>query len=129
MLASTPATTALMVSARHRTGQAPPTGMDNRALVPAESTGPIGEPLAMTLRFAVTTTVGSTTSVPGLGCLTTQERNCAVAVAEGMTNRQVATALCISPKTVEYHLSKIYAKLGITSRCHLTRIVTTAQLV
>ena len=66
--------------------------------------------------------------MPDLAYMTLQERNCAYAVAEGMTNRQVAKALFVSPKTVEYHLSKVYAKLGITSRCHLIRIVTTAQL-
>ncbi|HEY1972155.1 MAG TPA: helix-turn-helix transcriptional regulator, partial [Pseudonocardia sp.] len=64
---------------------------------------------------------------PSLAALSAQEHNCAVAIAEGKSNRQVATALFISPKTVEYHLSKIYAKLGINSRTQLTRIVLTAQ--
>jgi DNA-binding NarL/FixJ family response regulator len=44
-------------------------------------------------------------------------------VAEGMTNREAAAALLLSPKTVEYHLSKAYTKLGITSRTQLARVL------
>ncbi len=48
--------------------------------------------------------------------LTPQELQVALAVAEGATNKEAATALLISPKTVEYHLGKIYEKLGVRSR-------------
>ncbi|HEY1972156.1 MAG TPA: LuxR family transcriptional regulator [Pseudonocardia sp.] len=68
-----------------------------------------------------------TRSGPDLGLLTAQEMHCALVVAQGMTNREAATALFVSQKTIEYHLSKIYAKLGITSRSQLTRIITSAQ--
>jgi DNA-binding NarL/FixJ family response regulator len=39
--------------------------------------------------------------------------------ASGMTNRNIAAAMYISPKTVESNLSRIYAKLGIRSRAEL----------
>jgi len=40
-------------------------------------------------------------------------------LAEGKTTREVAAALFLSPKTVEYHLRKVYTKLGIRSRTEL----------
>ena len=40
-----------------------------------------------------------------------------------MTNRDVAAALFISPKTVEANLSRIYRKLGIKSRAALGRLM------
>lgn len=43
-------------------------------------------------------------------------------VTQGLTNREVAAALFLSPKTVEGHLSRIYAKLGVRSRVDLARI-------
>jgi DNA-binding NarL/FixJ family response regulator len=39
----------------------------------------------------------------------------------GMTNRNIAAAMYISPKTVESNLARIYAKLGIHSRAELGR--------
>jgi DNA-binding CsgD family transcriptional regulator len=55
--------------------------------------------------------------------LSPQEMHCALAAAEGHSNRDIAAAMFISPKTVEYHLRKAYTKLGITSRTQLNRIV------
>ena len=40
-------------------------------------------------------------------------------MATGRTNRQVADELLLSTKTVEVHLTRIYAKLGISSRSQL----------
>jgi DNA-binding CsgD family transcriptional regulator len=51
--------------------------------------------------------------------LTPQESAVARLVASGLTNQQVARELIVSVKTVEYHLSHVYTKLGVTSRVHL----------
>ena len=51
--------------------------------------------------------------------LTRQELQIALKVAEGATNREVASALFLSPKTVEAHLSHIYGKLAVRSRTEL----------
>jgi len=51
--------------------------------------------------------------------LTGQELEIATLVAEGATNREVAAALFLSPKTVEFHLTKVYAKVGVRSRTEL----------
>lgn len=48
--------------------------------------------------------------------LTPTEQTVAHLVAQGLTNREAATRLYVSPKTVDYHLGNIYAKLGISSR-------------
>jgi DNA-binding CsgD family transcriptional regulator len=51
--------------------------------------------------------------------LTPQELQIAALVAEGNTNRDVAATLFLSPKTVEFHLTRIYRKLGVRSRSAL----------
>jgi ATP/maltotriose-dependent transcriptional regulator MalT len=53
--------------------------------------------------------------------LTPQELQIVRLVSEGLSNRQVAEQLFLSPRTVEYHLYKVYPKLGIGSRADLIR--------
>jgi DNA-binding CsgD family transcriptional regulator len=53
--------------------------------------------------------------------LTPAEQRVAALVAQGRTNREVAAALFLGERTVETHLSHIYAKLGVRSRTELTR--------
>ena len=54
--------------------------------------------------------------------LTPAERRVAALVAEGRTNREVAAALVLGERTVETHLTHIYAKLGVRSRTELARV-------
>jgi DNA-binding CsgD family transcriptional regulator len=51
-----------------------------------------------------------------LADLTAQESHVADLAREGMTNPEIATQMFISPRTVEWHLSNVFGKLGITSR-------------
>ena len=62
----------------------------------------------------------STVSSP-LG-LTGREEDVAGLVARGYTNKEVGAELFLTTKAVEYHLSNIYAKLGVTSRQELRRL-------
>ncbi|HVY97440.1 MAG TPA: helix-turn-helix transcriptional regulator, partial [Solirubrobacterales bacterium] len=63
----------------------------------------------------------------GSGELTAREREIAELVAGGRSNKQVAAALFVSEKTVERHLSAIYARLGIRSRVELPRALEEAR--
>jgi DNA-binding CsgD family transcriptional regulator len=60
--------------------------------------------------------------------LTPSETKIALLVAAGQTNREVAAALFLSPKTVEHHLSSIYRKLDIRSRTQLARLYASETL-
>lgn len=53
--------------------------------------------------------------------LTSQETRVALLVAQGLTNREVAAALFLSPKTVEHHLGAVLRKRGLRSRTQLAR--------
>ena len=55
--------------------------------------------------------------------LTPQELQVALLVADGATNRDAATRLFLSAKTIEAHLSSVYRKLGLRSRAQLAALV------
>ncbi|AWB82503.1 helix-turn-helix transcriptional regulator [Corynebacterium yudongzhengii] len=57
------------------------------------------------------------------GGLTPQEEEIAKLVAGGATNREVATELFLSSKTVEYHLTRVYRKLGVRTRNELPGVL------
>jgi DNA-binding CsgD family transcriptional regulator len=59
--------------------------------------------------------------------LTVAEQRVAELAASGITNRDMAAALFITPKTVEANLTRIYRKLGIHSRAELGRLMGEAQ--
>lgn len=59
--------------------------------------------------------------------LTAQQRRIAAAVSRGATNREIASQLFVSPRTVDYHLRNVYIKLGIKSRSELIRYALTRE--
>jgi DNA-binding NarL/FixJ family response regulator len=58
-------------------------------------------------------------ALSGVESLTPSERRVAEMAVEGLTNREIAQTLFVTPKTVEVHLSSAYRKLGIASRSQL----------
>jgi DNA-binding CsgD family transcriptional regulator len=58
----------------------------------------------------------------GWAAMTTSELAVARLVAEGLTNREVAEQLFVSPHTVNSHLRHVFSKLGINSRVELARL-------
>jgi DNA-binding CsgD family transcriptional regulator len=65
----------------------------------------------------------------GWAALTTAELTVARLIAEGLTNREVAERLFVSPHTVSSHLRHVFSKLGITSRVELARVVRDYEIV
>ena len=58
---------------------------------------------------------------PATGELTPTERRIAALAAEGRSNKEIAAALFVTPKTVGTQLSRIYRKVGVHSRTELAR--------
>ena len=84
------------------------------------------EPWAERARAELRATGGPTGSAaPAIATdeLTAQELQIALQVAQGRTNREVAAALFLSAKTIEYHLGSIYRKLGIRRRGELAGVL------
>ena len=87
-----------------------------QALELAEACG--ASPLADEARAEIYATGARprTTALQGVAALTSSEHRVAVLAAEGKSNREIAQALYVTPKTVEVHLSSTYRKLQISSR-------------
>ena len=62
-------------------------------------------------------------AAPASSRLTPHELQVALLVTQGMTNLEVAAALFLSPKTIEYHLGQIYRKLDVRGRAQLARLM------
>jgi ATP/maltotriose-dependent transcriptional regulator MalT len=65
----------------------------------------------------------------GWDSLTETERAVAVLIAKGLTNRQAAAQMFLSPHTVSTHLRHVFGKLGIASRVELARLAVEQQQI
>ncbi|MGW1827969.1 ATP-binding protein [Streptomyces tubercidicus] len=63
--------------------------------------------------------MAAATAASAADALTAQERQIAELAAQGLTNRDIAARLYLSPRTVGYHLHKIFPKLGVRARAQL----------
>ena len=110
--------------ARHRAGLPPAKGAPHRGcpadwVVDGQFTGSGLE--AVTALFSEQGAGAEDTSP--LALLTRTERTVATLVAQGLTNRQIAEQLFVSPRTVDAHLAHIFRKLDISSRARLAALM------
>lgn len=59
---------------------------------------------------------------PARGTLSTTERQVVALVTQGMSNKEVASALFVTPKAIEANLSRVFAKTGVRSRAELAAL-------
>jgi len=68
-------------------------------------------------------TRGPAGASPSTAGLTAQEAQVAWLALDGLSNPEIGARLFISPRTVRYHLSSVFTKLGISSRSQLHRVL------
>jgi DNA-binding CsgD family transcriptional regulator len=114
------ANTALGRALRHARSPAEAREPLRRALELADACGAAGLAEDVRTELYAAGARPRTSALSGAGALTASERRVAALAAEGASNRDIAQALFVTPKTVEVHLSNAYRKLGIRSRRELT---------
>jgi DNA-binding CsgD family transcriptional regulator/tetratricopeptide (TPR) repeat protein len=83
---------------------------------------------AIELRACGITVPGAVATAAGLGALTPQQREIIELAAQGLTNREIAQRLQLSPRTVASHLHRSFPKLGITGRLQLHAVLTPTDM-
>jgi len=94
-----------------------------RALELSDACGALALVEHVRAELAATGARPRTTAAAGVESLTASERRVVQFAVEGQTNRDIAQALFVTPKTVEVHLSNAYRKLGVRSRRDLAAVV------
>jgi DNA-binding NarL/FixJ family response regulator len=64
-----------------------------------------------------------------LARLTPRQQEILLWIAHGASNPEIAAALCISPNTLQHHISAIYARLGCTNRMQLLLVALRANVI
>ena len=98
----------------------------SRPSTPSPTSAPGRGPTTAADELAATGVQVSRPGASPVSQLTPRELQIAVLLAEGRTTREAASALFLSPKTVEYHLRHVYTKFGIDSRAELAARLTQA---
>jgi predicted ATPase/DNA-binding CsgD family transcriptional regulator len=113
--------------ARHRLGDS---GEAARQLRAAESlAAELGNAQRLARVRAALAETGAPTAGPLPGGLTARQAEVLRLLAAGMSNKQIAAALYLSPATVERHLSNVYRKLGVAGRVEAARYALAHGLV
>lgn len=118
------------LAAAGRTTQAIELLRDTRAQLKAAGAGRLAQEAGRELRrlgVSVPAPVARRAGDQGTAELSKREREVALLVAAGNTNPQIARVLYLSPKTVEGHMARIFAKLGVSSRAQVAAKVARAD--
>jgi DNA-binding CsgD family transcriptional regulator len=95
-----------------------------RELTILELAPPSATPAISATRATLVATPAPVAASPRpMSCLTAQEQKVTMLVGQGATNREAASALFLSTKTIEFHLRSVYRKLGVRSRAELAHLV------
>jgi DNA-binding CsgD family transcriptional regulator len=95
-----------------------------RALELSRQTGAAAIGRCAEVELASTGVRSRRTHLTGVDALTPSERRVAELASQGMTTRQIAETLFVTPKTIEFHLRHIYRKLDVNSRSRLADVLT-----
>ena len=100
---------------------------EGRTMTPGQALAAHGEPVTISVEPAVAPQVRASHTYPA--GLTAREVEVLRLVAQGFTNREVAAHLVVSPRTVNFHLTSIYSKIGVSTRNAATRYALEQHLV